>query len=181
MSKKINHDVLFDNGIDVVTRRLFLNDGVDELMYNKALAGLAYLNTMRVDEPITIVLNTCGGDINYAFAIYDLIRMNPTTVNILVNGHCMSAGVLILQAATERAATPSSDFMIHYGSQWNDGDWTKVERAVDFYKKVRDRHFNVLLERSLLSKKQLHKYMEEDFFFNAEDALAAGFIDRIVI
>lgn len=180
MSKKINYDVLFDYGVDAVTRRLFLNDGVDEHMYNKMLTGLAFLNASRPDEPITIVLNTLGGDINIALAMYDQIKMNPTPVNILVNGHCMSAGVLILQAAMERAATPSSHFMIHYGSQWNDGDWTKVERAVDFYKEVRNLHERILLERANVNKKQMSKWMDQDLFFDANKALELGFIDRII-
>lgn len=75
---------------------------------------------------IRLLLQTCGGDLNAAFAGYDYMRLlqreRELTIETVGMGYCLSAGVVLLQAGNKRYATPHTIFMLHQPEQypWDD-------------------------------------------------------------
>lgn len=73
-----------------------------------------------------VLLMTCGGDLNAAFAAYDRLRLlqreHDISIEMVGVGYCLSAGVVLLQAGAKRYATPHTIFMLHQPEQypWED-------------------------------------------------------------
>jgi len=68
------------------------------------------------DRPMTVVLNTPGGEVEHGLAIYDTIRMlveGGTEVHVVGLGLVASMGTVIMQAGTRRVATPNTQFLVH--------------------------------------------------------------------
>lgn len=179
-TQKLDTNLLNDLGVDLSTGRLFLTGEVCEAMYVRTLTGLAALNQAARTKRLTVCLNTLGGDVYQAFAIYDLIRLNHVPVDIHVNGPCLSAGVIILQSAQGRAATSNSYLMVHEGSESIDGESLTVHKTVEHFKGVNNRARKIIADRVKVSEERVQKWFERDKYFNAKAALKAGLIDMVL-
>lgn len=123
-----------------------------------------------------MVLSTGGGESYVALGIYDLISQNEKPVKIIVNGPCLSAGTLILQAGCERLATPHSTFLYHYG-QIDADNWQEV----DFQKRLDQKWVELIAKRSggKTSEHDIEIMHRGETYLTANDALLHGFIDKI--
>jgi len=129
------------------------------------------LNTL---SSVTIALATPGGDVETALGIYDLIRRHGK-VQIIANGLCASAGTLILQAAAHRAATPSSQFLVHFGSESAESE---AERKHN--KNVERYWLQQFQQRTGASTRKVRKWHAGETFFNAQQALKERLIDEVI-
>lgn len=150
----------FDLNIDEDTRTIYMGSisktadenesGVDNFMAEYFIKGMHILNTTS-DEPITIVMNNPGGDWYHGMAIYDAISTSPSHCTIMVYGHAMSMGSVILQAADKRYMMPNSRFMIHYGSDGKIEHSKTFEKWADESKRLNWEMENIYI-RALISK-----------------------------
>lgn len=148
---------------------------VNEDMYAKVSASLMAMNHMpKPPQTITFVLNTYGGDLYIAFAIYDLIKMQDVKTRILCNGPVMSAGTIIMQAADERIMTPRSYLMYHFGRQVAESQQC-VAHFDDMTRDVKD----LYQQASSASRKTINQWFEKETYYNSKQALELGLIDRI--
>ena len=123
-------DRLFGQGISPAARLLWLggileqDHGADETMgeepgiyWNTArrvIKGLSILD-IEPSQPITIVMNSCGGDWDHGMAIYDAIRSCRSRIIMINMSHARSMTSVIFQAADYRITAPHSYYMIHDG------------------------------------------------------------------
>ncbi len=149
----------------------------------EALRGFAY--TSR--EPITLYLNTPGGNVTDGLAMYDAITQivsRGIEVSIVVQGMAYSMGSVILQAASpgRRLAFPHSWIMIHEPAKW--AGWQSTSSAaqhLDRLKAMQAQIYRILSARSGQPLKQIIKDTKRtDFYLDAERALDYGLIDAIV-
>lgn len=82
----------------------FLIGEITEQSTKELLAALPHIDTL--------VLNTCGGDLHCAFALYDALRSRPD-IQVIGTGQVASSGILVLLGADRRSATPNTRFMCH--------------------------------------------------------------------
>jgi ATP-dependent Clp protease protease subunit len=117
LGKHLRDDVstLFENGVYLPTRTLVLSGDVDGELAAAAIKGLHLLDAIST-LPITVVLNTPGGEEQAGMAIFDAIRQCRSHVTVVGTGEVMSMGAWILQAADTRVLTPNALVMIHYGT-----------------------------------------------------------------
>lgn len=158
--------------IDVANKTIHLVGEVNEEMYLVVQRGIGRL--MREPGDFFFTINTYGGNITDGFAIHDLISMCCPGAKICVFGACMSAGMVILQAGGERLATPNSELMIHYGEEASGSDQDKK-----FNGRLRQKEHNILHGRLKVSKGTLRKWQNTVKYFDVNEALKYGLIDRI--
>lgn len=171
--EKLKH--LYDLGIDVENGVIPLVGTVDEMMYGHLVNCLTQLsNAKKGYEELTIVLNTYGGELYHAFAIYDLLKMQPMRIRIVCNGPVMSAGTIILMAGDVREMTPLSYLMIHYGFDMQESHSGLKQNAdlLDLMKKL-------YKDNSDATTRTIEGWFDADKYFTAEAALKTGLIDRI--
>jgi ATP-dependent Clp protease protease subunit len=138
-------------------------------------------------RPITLYINSAGGNVTDGLAIHDAIRQmvnRGIEVTIVVQGMAYSMGSVVLQAASDgrRLALPHSWIMIHEPAKW--AGWQSTSAAaqhLDRLKQMQRQIYEILSKRS---GRPLQKIIRDtkrtDFYLDATMALEYGLIDAIV-
>ena len=138
-------------------------------------------------RPITLYINSAGGNVTDGLAIHDSIRQivrRGIEVTVVVQGMAYSMGSVVLQAASEgrRLALPHSWIMIHEPAKW--AGWQSTSAAaqhLDRLKQMQAQIYEILARRS---GRPLQKIIRDtkrtDFYLDARKALDYGLIDAIV-
>lgn len=198
MSKRINRDDIekfFDYGIYLPSRTVYMGSvtiseeeesGTDCLMAEKAIKGLHILDNLAPngDSPITIILNSPGGDVYDGLAIYDAISQCKNYVTIKVMGKAQSMGAVILQAADKRIMSANASLMIHYGTTGVNGETKTVSKYLTETQRI-DKDMEQLFLKKIREKKpkytlkQVRQLLDRDTYFSASDAVDLGLADEI--
>ena len=138
-------------------------------------------------RPITLYINSAGGNVTDGLAIHDAVReivARDIEVTIIVQGMAYSMGSVVLQAASDgrRLSYPHSWIMIHEPAKW--AGWQSTSAAaqhLDRLKQMQAQIYQILASRS---GKPLQKIIRDtkrtDFYLDARKALEYGLIDGIV-
>jgi ATP-dependent Clp protease, protease subunit len=139
------------------------------------------------DRPITLYINSAGGNVTDGLAIHDSIRhiiSRGIEVTIVVQGMAYSMGSVVLQAASEgrRLAFPHSWIMIHEPAKW--AGWqstTAAAQHLERLKQMQDQIYKILSSRSGKPLRQIIKDTKRtDFYLDAQSATDYGLIDGVV-
>lgn len=153
-------------------RSIILEGEVDEVMFRKLLKGIG--SALDDCSGFVIHLNTFGGDVYSALAIYDLLKYTDLEVRMVTHGACMSAGILILMAADKRSTMPNCQFMVHYGEEFINGE-TGAKHSRMLTKKFKD----MIKEGTGLSTRKVNALLKGDNYFDAKDAVEMGFVHKV--
>ena len=138
-------------------------------------------------HPMTLYINSAGGNVTDGLAIHDAIRdivSRGIEVTIIVQGMAYSMGSIVLQAASEgrRLVFPHSWIMIHEPAKW--AGWqstTAAAQHLERLKQMQDQIYKILSVRSGKPLRQIIKDTKRtDFYLDAQKALDYGLIDGIV-
>lgn len=170
-------------------------NGVDYKMAETFIKNLDYLNSLSENE-IIIKMMTCGGCWNYGMAMYDAIKGSKSHITSISYAHARSMSSIIPQAADRRLIHKHADFMVHYGTYEDSGDWRKVANGVDFTKKANEVMINIYaskcingqfaVENKLTDHKKMYKFIEAkinkltDWWMTPEEAVYYGFMDEVI-
>ena len=188
MSDKLKDqaNLFHDYGLHEPTKTICLFDGITEESAATFIVNLKLLQKVCKDEDeITILINSEGGDLTSAFAIYDTIKLSPIHIKGIVVGNASSAASMILQACDTRLITPNSYLMLHLGEEYTGGS-VSTKRAWDKkYEEDGDMMVDIYWQKIKLKKKkyprkQLKRDMDVDMIFRPKQALDFGLVDNIV-
>ena len=138
-------------------------------------------------RPITVYINSAGGNVTDGLAIHDVIRQIVSTgveITIVVQGMAYSMGSVVLQAASEgrRLAFPHSWIMIHEPAKW--AGWqstTAAAQHLDRLKQMQSQIYRILAERSGKPLRQIIRDTKRtDFYLDAVRARDYGLIDEVL-
>ena len=187
-------DAMVQNGLledlfylkDLRQRKLFLNGGVDQfsvhdivrhiLQYNKEDFGL--LAEQRI--PITLYINSTGGDVDAGFELIDVIQASKTPVYTVNLGFWYSMGFLIGIAGHKRIATRNAKFLMHDGSNFVYNSGAKAQDQMEFNKRVEERVKQYILSRSRLTEAEYDSKLRVEWYMFADEAKQRGFVDKII-
>ncbi len=139
------------------------------------------------NRPITLYINSAGGNVTDGLAIHDSIRhiiSRGIDVTIIVQGMAYSMGSIVLQAASDgrRLAFPHSWIMIHEPAKW--AGWqstTAAAQHLERLKQMQDQIYKILSSRSGKPLRQIIKDTKRtDFYLDALKAYEYGLIDKVV-
>jgi len=139
------------------------------------------------DRPITLFINSAGGNVTDGLAIHDAARhiiSRGIEITIIVQGMAYSMGSVVLQAASEgrRLAFPHSWIMIHEPAKW--AGWQSTSAAaqhLERLKQMQDQIYKILSSRSGKPLRQIIRDTKRtDFYLDAQNALDYGLIDSVV-
>ena len=139
------------------------------------------------DQPITLFINSAGGNVTDGLAIHDAIRFiisRGIEIRIIVQGMAYSMGSIVLQAASagQRFAFPHSWIMIHEPAKW--AGWQSTSAAaqhLERLKQMQDQIYRILSSRSGKPLRQIIRDTKRtDFYLDAQGALDYGLIDAVV-
>ncbi len=138
-------------------------------------------------RPITLYVNSAGGNVTDGLALHDAIRhlvSRGVEVTIIVQGMAYSMGSVVVQAASagRRLAFPHSWIMIHEPAKW--AGWqstTAAAQHLDRLKQMQSQIYRILAERSGKPLRQIIRDTKRtDFYLDAVRAKEYGLIDGVV-
>jgi ATP-dependent Clp protease, protease subunit len=163
-------------------RIVFLGTPVDDQIANLIVAQLLHLESVDPDKDISLYINSPGGSIYAGLGIYDTMQFIKPDVATICCGVAMSMGSLLLTggAKGKRMSLPNSRILIHQPSAGFEGMATDIEIHAREIMKTRGRVDEIYAQHTGQSLEQVHTDMERDRFFNPEQAVEYGLIDRVI-
>jgi ATP-dependent Clp protease protease subunit len=138
-------------------------------------------------KPITLYINSAGGNVTDGLAIHDAVRLlvqQGIEVTTAVQGMAYSMGSVVLQAASpgRRLAFPHSWIMIHEPAKW--AGWqstTAAAQHLDRLKQMQSQIYRILAQRSGKPLRQIIRDTKRvDFYLDAVKAKEYGLIDDVL-
>ena len=164
-------------------RMLFLNGSIGSEECAGIITSLFYLEKTDPDSPVTLIINSPGGEVRSGLAVYDVLSLMKSPVITVCMGQAASMGSIIFLAGDKRIMLPHSELMIHdpsYGSF--NADHMKpheIQERVDSLRKTGDELVRIVVNRTGNDEETIRQKMKEDSFFNADEALAFGLATKI--
>lgn len=163
------------------TRSILISGEIDKKMAEKVVSQLLMLEAEN-DDPIKVFIDSPGGDVDSAYAIFDMIRFVKPKVTMIAMGLAASAGALILFAGDKenRLGFPNSHYLIHQPLSGIRGVATEIEIHAKEIEKTRQKINALIAKETGKSLAQVEKDTDRDYWMSAEEALDYGLISKII-
>ena len=163
-------------------RVVFLGGQVEEETANLIVAQMVHLESDDPEKDIHLYINSPGGSIYAGLAIYDTMQFITPDVQTICYGIAMSMGSLLLAggAPGKRMALPNSRVLIHQPSGGFEGQSTDVEIHAREILALRARVDELYAKHTGQQIERVHADMDRDRYFNGDEALAYGIVDRVI-
>jgi ATP-dependent Clp protease protease subunit len=163
-------------------RIVFLDGEINDISADLVVAQLLFLDGQDIDKDINLYVNSPGGSVTAALAIYDTIQHLKSDVQTICLGQAASMAALILTAGTsgKRKVLPSSRVLIHQpwgGAQGQARDIGIQSKEIVRLKKLIIDYF---AKHTGKTSEQIASDLERDFFMSAQDAVEYGIADSIL-
>ncbi len=159
------------------TRTILLTGEIDKDLSEKVIRHLLLLESFS-DEPITILVDSPGGDVYAGFSIFDMIRFVKAPVRIVGMGLVASAAALILLSVPKerRFGLPNSSYLIHQPLSGIQGVATEIEIHARELEKTKQRLNEIIADATGQSLERVSKDTDRDYWMNCSEAAAYGLI-----
>lgn len=169
---------------------------LDKLMKTRSVMISGEINKDRADDfaqrmlvldsenndPITVYINSPGGDVDSGFAIYDMIRFVKSPVTVVGMGLVASAAALIYLAVDKekRFAFPNSTYLIHQPLSQLKGTAIDLDIYAKKLETLRYKLDSIIAKSTGRSVESVSNDTERDYWLTAEEALEYGIVGKIV-
>jgi ATP-dependent Clp protease protease subunit len=163
-------------------RIIFLGSPIDDQVANVIVAQLLHLESVDPEKDVSLYINSPGGGVYSGLAIYDTMNFIKPDVQTMCVGIAMSAASLLLAGGAhgKRSALPNSRILMHQPSAGFEGQATDIEIHAREILNLRHRVDEIYAKHCGKPVEEVHKDMERDRFFKADEAAEYGLIDRVL-
>lgn len=163
------------------TRTILLSGEVNKPLAERIVRQLLLLEAESAD-PIKVMIDSPGGDVNAGFAIFDMIRFVNAPVYTIGMGLVASAGALILLASPQerRMGLPNSQYLIHQPLSGMRGVATEIEIHAREMEKMRVKLNQLIADETGKPLAQVEKDTDRDYWLDAKEAVTYGLLSRVV-
>ena len=130
--------------------------------------------------PVTIWINSPGGDRIAASQIYSLLMDYKGNVTVKIDGIAASAASVIAMAGTKVLMAPTALMMIHNPITMAYGNHDDMQKAIEMLDEVKESIINAYEIKTNLSRAKLSHLMDTETWMNANKAIELGFADDIL-
>ena len=130
--------------------------------------------------PITVWINSPGGDCIAASQIYAMLMDYKDDVTVKIDGIAASAASVIAMAGTTVLMAPTALMMIHNPATIAYGDHTDMAKAIEMLEEVKESIINAYEIKTSLSRSRLSHLMDAETWMNAKKAIELGFADGML-
>lgn len=164
-------------------RILFLEGDINQESANDLSKELALLGK-KSKEPIKLIINSNGGDVDAGFLIIDAMKGIEAPVSTIVSGRAYSMAAVIFAAGTgERLMLPHSSMMIHQVlvNECRGGNVNEISSLSKTLQLYQNKIDTVLSECGKKNLSQIKKLTSsgKDTYFSPEEAIKNGFCDKV--
>jgi ATP-dependent Clp protease protease subunit len=162
-------------------RIIFLNGQIEDNMASLVSAQLLFLEAENPKKPIYLYINSPGGVVTSALAMYDTMQFIRAPVGTLCMGMAASAATLILAAgeAGMRASLPNVSIMLHQPSGGYQGQVTDIMIHAEESLRLKRRTNEIYAKHCGRTYEEVEMALERDRYMAPEEAKAWGLVDHI--
>ena len=163
-------------------RIIFLSGPIDDGIANSIIAQLLFLDSQSSKEDIKIYINSPGGQVTAALAIYDTMQYVGADVSTICVGSCASAAALLLTAGAKgkRFILPNGEVLIHQVMGGAQGQATDMAIHTNHIIRIKKRLNEIMAKHTKQSISRIEKDVERDYFMTATEAKKYGIVDKII-
>ena len=163
-------------------RIIFVTGPINDAVANTVIAQLIYLENEDSKKDIYLYINSPGGIVTSALAIYDTMQFVKPNVSTICVGMAASGAALILAGGEKgkRYSLPNAEILLHQVMGGAEGQAIEVEIAARHIIKIKNRINQILAKHTGQSIKKIEKDTDRDFYMTPEEAKSYGVIDKII-
>ncbi|MCA9364544.1 MAG: ATP-dependent Clp protease proteolytic subunit [Candidatus Moranbacteria bacterium] len=163
-------------------RIIFIGTPIEDGMANAIIAQLLFLESQNPDEDIKIYINSPGGVVSSALAIYDTMQYVKPDVQTICVGLAASGAALLLGAGAKgkRMILPNGEVMIHQVMGGAQGQASDIDIHARHILNTRERLNKILAKHTGQKLSKIEKDVDRDYFMSAEEAKVYRIVDRII-
>lgn len=183
----IENEGRYERAYDIYSRLLkdriiFLGSDVNELTANLIVAQLLFLQSQDAKKDVYLYINSPGGSVYDALAIYDTMQFITNDVQTVGIGVQASAAAFLLSSGTKgkRFLLPNSTVMIHQPSSGTRGKVTDQEIDLKESLRIKQLLESIMAKNTGQKASKIHEDMERDKWLTAEEAKKYGIVDAII-
>ena len=167
---------------DTGQRELYLEGVIaQESWYGDEVTPAAFKADLTDGQgPITLHINSCGGDCIAASMIYTMLMEYPFDVTVQIDGLAASAASVIAMAGTHVCMSPTALLMLH--NPWTSavGDTADMQKAIALLDEVKESILNAYEIKTGLDRQTLSQLMDQETWMSAYRAKELGFCDDVL-
>jgi ATP-dependent Clp protease protease subunit len=163
-------------------RIIFLGGGINDDVANLIIAQLLHLEGDDPDKDIMLYVNSPGGDLIAALAIYDTMQYVRPDIATISVGLAASGGALVLAggAKGKRSALPYSRIMIHQPWGGAQGTTSDIEIEAKQFIQMRGLMNEILARHTGQPLERIERDTDRNYWMDADMAKAYGLIDEVI-
>src|SRR3954471_16546496 len=183
----VENEGRYERAYDIYSRLLkeriiFLGSDVNEASANAIVAQLLFLQSADPKKDVYFYINSPGGSVYDALAIYDTMQYITNDVQTVGIGVQASAAAFLLSSGAKgkRYILPHATVMIHQPSSGTRGKVTDQEIDLREALRVKKMLEEIMARNTGQKLDKIHHDMERDFWMTADEALKYGVVDRVI-
>jgi ATP-dependent Clp protease protease subunit len=163
-------------------RIIFLGSAIDDNIANVVMAQMLHLDADDPEKDIQLYINSPGGTVTSALAIYDTMQFIKSPVSSICIGQAASAAAVLLLAGEKgkRYSLPHARVLLHQPSGGVQGTSIDVEIQTREMVRMRQMLNEIIVRHTGQVIKKVEKDTERDFILSAEQAKGYGIIDEVI-
>ncbi len=163
-------------------RIIFLGEPIDDAVANTVIAQLLFLDAENSKEVIKLYINSPGGSVTSALALYDTIQHIKADISTICIGQAASAAAVLLACGTKgkRFSLPNARVLIHQVMGGAEGQAKDVEIQTKEMVRIKNQINQILAKHTNQLIKKIESDTDRDFFMTAEEAKKYGIVDKII-
>jgi len=161
-------------------RRWFWDDESSDLIVQSEV--LDELEKLKDKKKITVRINSSGGDVFVAQALYTNLKNHKAKITVIIDGIAASAATIIAMAGDKIIIPTNAMMMIHDPMVGIMGYFNaeELEKKAIALEKVKKSIMNAYLSKVSIDEEELYKMMREESWLTADDCVEKGFADEVM-
>lgn len=148
---------------------------------NSMILQIMHLEQEDPTKPITIYINSPGGEVTSGLALYDVMNAVSCPIHTVCVGMASSMGALLFSAGDHRAMLPHSKLMIHDPLTRNiGGSALEIQKLSNNLMETRQIAAEILVKHTGRTLEEIFEKTASDCYFTAEEAINFGLADTIL-
>lgn len=137
---------------------------------------------LESNEPITVLINSNGGEINSGLLMYDAIVGSKAPIRMICRGKAYSMGAVLFACAKERYMLPNSELMLHQpmlGGKVS-GNASSIKSISDSMLETKKKINKLLSKHTKKTEEEIDEATSFDHYFSPEESIEFNLCDEII-
>jgi ATP-dependent Clp protease protease subunit len=163
-------------------RIIMLGTPINDQIANLIVAQLLFLANEDDSKPISMYINSPGGQVYSGMAIYDTMQQVECPISTVAVGFTASFGTVLLTAGTNgmRYALPNATIHMHQPLGGAQGQASDIAIQAQEILRLRSSLNNILAIHTGQTVERIEEDTDRDIYMDAQQAMEYGLVDKVL-